>query len=111
MKANRKLIQIFLISIGFLIIIGTYLLYPKIEQNRLKDSVVENEPIPKNVEDDDLGSKFEELEFRGFYNFDNPFRINDIQLMFAVSQVDSNTLVTLLNVLAYHTLELSHLLL
>ena len=75
MKANRKLIQIFLISIGFLIIIGTYLLYPKIEQNRLKDSVVENEPIPKNVEDDDLGSKFEELEFRGFYNFDNPFTI------------------------------------
>ena len=75
MKANRKLIQIFLISIGFLIIIGTYLLYPKIEQNRLKDAVVENEPIPKNVEDDDLGSKFEELEFRGFYNFDNPFTI------------------------------------
>ncbi len=73
MKANRKLVQIFLISIGFLIIVGTYLLYPKIEQNKLKGFVAENEQLPKNVEDDDLGSKFEELEFRGFYNFDNPF--------------------------------------
>ena len=72
MKTNRKLIQIFLVSIGFLIIIGTYLLYPKIEKDRLKGSVVENEkPLIKNEKDS--GSKFEELEFRGFYNFDNPF--------------------------------------
>ena len=74
MKTNRKLIQIFLVSIGFLIIIGTYLLYPKIEKNRLKGSVVENEqPLIKDNEN--VGSKFEELEFRGFYNFDNPFLI------------------------------------
>ena len=74
MKTNRKLIQIFLVSIGFLIIIGTYLLYPKIEKDKLKDSVVENEqPLIKDNEN--VGSKFEELEFRGFYNFDNPFVI------------------------------------
>ena len=72
MKANRKIIQIFLISIGFLIIIGTYLLYPKIEKNRLKDSVVENEQ-PLTRDGENVGSKFEELEFRGYYNFDNPF--------------------------------------
>ena len=72
MKANRKLIQIFLASIGILIIIGTYLLYPKIEKDRLKGSVVENEQ-PLIKEDENVGSKFEELEFRGFYNFDNPF--------------------------------------
>jgi len=72
MKTNRKLIQIFLVSIGFLIIIGTYLLYPKIEKNRLKGSVVENEqPLVKDKQN--IGSKFEKLEFRGFYNFDNPF--------------------------------------
>ena len=74
MKTNRKLIQIFLVSIGFLIIIGTYLLYPKIEKDRLKGSVVENEqPLVKDNEN--VGSKFEELEFRGFYNFENPFVI------------------------------------
>jgi len=72
MKANRKLIQIFLVSIGFLIIIGTYLLYPKIEKNRLKGSVVEDEQ-PLLKDDQNAGSKFEDLEFRGFYNFDNPF--------------------------------------
>ena len=47
-------------------------MYPKIEKNRLKDSVVENEQ-PLIKEDENVGSKFEELEFRGFYNFDNPF--------------------------------------
>tara|TARA_B110000014_G_C19901967_1_gene466680 strand:+ start:141 stop:731 length:591 start_codon:yes stop_codon:yes gene_type:complete len=72
MKANRKIIQIFLVSIGFLIIVGTYLLYPKIEKNRLRGSVVENEQ-PLIKDDENTGSKFEELEFRGFYNFDNPF--------------------------------------
>ena len=74
MKTNRKLIQTFLVSLGFLIIFVTYLLYPKIEKNRLKGSVVENEqPLIKDNEN--VGSKFEELEFRGFYNFDNPFLI------------------------------------
>ena len=74
MKTNRKLIQIFLVSIGFLIIIGTYLLYPKIEKSRLEGSVVENEqPLVKD--DQNLGNKFEDLEFRGFYNLDNPFVI------------------------------------
>ena len=72
MKANRKIIQIFLISIGFLIIIGSYLLYPKIERDRLKGSVVENEQ-PLIKDDENAVNKFEELEFRGFYNFDNPF--------------------------------------
>ena len=72
MTANRKIIQIFLISIGFLIIIGTYLLYPKIERDRLKGSVVENEQ-PLIKDDENAVNKFEELEFRGFYNFDNPF--------------------------------------
>ena len=72
MKANRKIIQIFLISIGFLIIIGTYLLYPKIERDRLKGSFVENEQ-PLIKDDENAVNKFEELEFRGFYNFDNPF--------------------------------------
>ena len=60
MKANKKLIQIFLISIGFLIIIGTYLLYPKIEKDRLKGSVVENEQ-PLIKDDENAVNKFEEL--------------------------------------------------
>ena len=74
MTTNRKLIQIFLVFIGFLIIIGTYLLYPKIEEDRLKGSVVENEQtITEDKDNENPGSKFENLEFRGFYNFDNPF--------------------------------------
>ena len=65
MKTNKKLIQIFLVSIGVLLIVATYLLYPKIEQNRLKGSVVENEILP-SAEDEKIGSRFEELEFKGW---------------------------------------------
>ena len=47
-------------------------MYPKIEKNRLEGSVVENEqPLVKD--DQNLGNKFEDLEFRGFYNLNNPF--------------------------------------
>jgi len=89
MKAKRKLIQIFLVSIGFLIIIGTYLLYPKIEKDRLKGSVVENEqPLVKDKQN--IGSKFEKLEFRGFYNFDNPFIVISEEAV--ISQENSDIL-------------------
>jgi len=87
MKTNRKLIQIFLVSVGFLIIIGTYLLYPKIQKDRLKGSVVENEqPLIKDSQD--TGSKFEELEFRGFYNFDNPFVVTSDEAIIAPENPD-----------------------
>ena len=87
MKTNRKLIQIFLVSIGFLIIIGTYLLYPKIEKSRLEGSVVENEQ-PLIKDDENAVNKFEELEFRGFYNFDNPFVVASEEAV--ISQINSD---------------------
>ena len=87
MKTNKKLIQIFLLSIGVLLIIATYLLYPKIEQNRLKGSVVENETLPL-TEEEKTGSRFEELEFKGFYNFDKPFIIASEEAI--ISPDDSN---------------------
>ena len=87
MKGNKKLIQIFLVSIGLLIIIGTYLLYPKITQNRLKGSVVENEQLA-TTDDEIAGNKFEELEFRGFYNLDNPFIIISEKAIIAPEDTD-----------------------
>ena len=96
MKTNRKLIQIFLVSIGFLIIIGTYLMYPKIEKNRLKGSVVENEKtIIKDKDNENIGSKFEDLEFRGFYNFDNPFVVVSEE---AVISAENSDIVYMTNV-------------
>ncbi len=35
MTSNRKIIQFSLISIGVLLILATYFLYPKIEKNKL----------------------------------------------------------------------------
>ena len=57
MTKNSK-IQFGLIFIGILLIVGTYLLYPKIEKDRLKGSVVENDQT-LTKDDDNVESKFE----------------------------------------------------
>ena len=43
MKENRKLIQIILIFTGLFLIIATYFYYPKINENKLKGSVIQDE--------------------------------------------------------------------
>ena len=43
MTTNRKIVQLSLISIGFLLILVTYFLYPKINENKLfKENILEN---------------------------------------------------------------------
>lgn len=77
MTKNKKIIQITLVSIGLFLIIATYFLYPTLNKDRLKKSVIENEIVNKadDQEDDDKDSSFENVEYKGFYNFDKPFTI------------------------------------
>tara|TARA_B100000029_G_scaffold510750_1_gene603018 strand:+ start:1015 stop:1605 length:591 start_codon:yes stop_codon:yes gene_type:complete len=93
MKFNKKLTQIFLISIGVFLIFSTYLFYPKIDQNKPEDSVVENEQVSAK-DNENVESKFEELEFKGFYNFDKPFIIISDQ---AVISPDKPNIVHMTN--------------
>ena len=74
MKENKKLIQIILIFTGFFLIIATYFYYPKIKENKLKGSVIQDKPIDIT----DKASKdntFENVEYKGLYDFDKPFII------------------------------------
>ena len=74
MKENRKLIQIILVFTGLFLIIATYFYYPKINENKLKGSVVQDE----QTDITDKASKdntFENVEYKGLYDFDKPFII------------------------------------
>ena len=71
MKENRKLIQIILIFAGLFLIIATYFYYPKINENKLRGSVIQDKPTDEAIKD----NTFENVEYKGLYNFDKPFII------------------------------------
>ena len=74
MKENRKLIQIILIFAGLFLIIATYFYYPKINENKLRGSVIQDKPtdITDGANKDNT---FENVEYKGLYDFDKPFII------------------------------------
>ena len=74
MKENRKLIQIILIFTGLFLIIATYFYYPKINENKLRGSVIQDKPtdITDGANKDNT---FENVEYKGLYDFDKPFII------------------------------------
>ena len=71
MKENRKLIQIILIFAGLFLIIATYFYYPKINENKLRGSVIQDKPTDEAIKD----NTFENVEYKGLYDFDKPFII------------------------------------
>ena len=73
MKTNKRLIQIMLIVSGLFLIFSTYYFYPKMKEDKLAESVVKNEK--KIVDKDKQSNVFEKVEYKGFYDFDNPFII------------------------------------
>ena len=72
---NRKIIQISLIFIGIILIIATYLYYPKINENKIskKSKTLEVEEIIQ-PEDSKL-NMFDNVEYKGLYDFDKPFTV------------------------------------
>ncbi len=66
MKKNIKIIQLILVSIGFFLILVTYIVYPKINESKIET---------KNIikQDNNLSNSFENVEYKGFYKINKPF--------------------------------------
>ena len=73
MKKNDRAIQFFLISIGFLLIVTTYFIYPNIKENKIFKKKAEEKN--EKVLSDKTVNTFENVEYKGFYNVDNPFSV------------------------------------
>ncbi len=78
MTSNRKIIQFSLISIGMLLILTTYFLYPKIEKNKLleKEKIIKKDKDEIVIAGENQTNIFEHVEYKGIYNVDTPFVIN-----------------------------------
>ena len=76
MTINKKILQIFLLSIGFLLILGTYFFYPMMKKNTFKQDIIQKE---SNIVSDDSkevkGNTFENVEYKGIYDLNKEFTI------------------------------------
>ena len=74
MKKKQQRTQLFLISIGFVLILLTYFYYPYVIKNKNAKDLVVNQDLKKNVDDKKLNT-FENVEYEGLYDFDKPFSV------------------------------------
>ena len=71
MRANKKIVQLSLISIGLFLILTTYFLYPKF----LKEKTVQDSKITTDITDSKEGNTFENVEYKGFYDIDKTYKV------------------------------------
>ena len=74
MKKKQQRIQLVLISIGLLLFVLTYLYYPTI----VKDKLLKDQSVNKDfkaVGTEDQITVFEDMEYRGLYDIDKPFKV------------------------------------
>ena len=74
MKKKQRRVQFTLVSIGLLLFILTYFYYPIIKKNKLLKDQSVNKDFQK-VDDRDQATSFENLEYRGLYDLDKPFKV------------------------------------
>ena len=72
MKRNDKILQISLLSFGIILILATYFLYPTIKERQVAENKIVNE-IEKDETADGEANLFQNIEYRGYYDFDKPF--------------------------------------
>ena len=74
MKKKQRRVQFTLVSIGLLLFILTYFYYPSIKKDKLLKDQSVNKYFQK-VGDIDQSTSFENLEYKGLYDLNKPFRV------------------------------------
>ena len=89
MTANKRIIQLGLISIGFFLILATYFFYPKITENKfLEEETVKDIVTKSNMADSKERNSFENVEYKGVYNMDKPFKVKSENAYILINEPD-----------------------
>ena len=76
MTANKRIVQLSLISIGLFLILATYFFYPKIIKNKFLEEVTVKDVATKtDITDSKWRNTFENVEYKGLYDMDKPFKV------------------------------------
>ena len=71
MTKNTKIIQLVLVSLGITLILAVYWIYPELIEKKNEQGVVKKNEVL--IEDEEKSDVFEKVEYRGFYQNENPF--------------------------------------
>ena len=74
MKKKHLRVQLTLVSIGLLLFVLTYLLYPNIIKNKVSEDLSTSKDFEKTIRSEEM-TTFDSLEYKGIYDFDKPFKV------------------------------------
>ena len=89
MTANKRIVQLSFISIGLFLILATYFLYPKIIENKfLEETIAEDVVTKTDIADSKWRNTFENIEYKGLYDMDKPFKVKSENAYILVKNSD-----------------------
>ena len=100
MTANKRIVQLSLISFGLFLILATYFFFPKIIENKfLEEETVKDDVIKTAMTDSKERNTFENVEYKGIHDINKPFKVKSEKAYILVEDPDvvymTNMLVTL----------------
>ena len=86
MRANKKIVQLSLISIGLFLILATYFLYPKfLKEKAAKEGMIKTDIIDSK---DEERNSFENVEYKGLYDVGKPFKVKSEKAFILIKEPD-----------------------
>ena len=97
MTANKRIVQLSLISIGLFLILATYFFYPKMIKNKFLEGKTVEDDLTKT--DSKERNTFEDVEYKGLYDINKPFKVKSEKAYILIKEPDviymTNMYVTL----------------
>jgi len=89
MTANKRIVQLSLISIGLFLILATYFLYPKMIKNKfLEEETFKHGVTKTDITDSKERNTFENVEYKGVYDIDKPFKVKSEKAYILIKNPD-----------------------
>jgi len=89
MTANKRIVQLSLISFGLFLILATYFFFPKIIENKfLEEETVKDDVIKTAITDSKERNTFENVEYKGLYDINKPFKVKSKKAYILIKEPD-----------------------
>ena len=89
MTANKRIVQLSLISFGLFLILATYFFFPKIIENKfLEEETVKDDVSKTAMTDSKERNTFVNVEYKGLYNINKPFKVKSDKAYILIKDPD-----------------------
>ena len=90
MTANKRIVQLSLISFGLFLILATYFFFPKIIENKfLEKETFKDDVIKTTVSDSKERNTFDNVEYKGLYDINKPFKVKSEKAYILIKDPDT----------------------